>query len=63
MLAGELTPKVWTDKDGVARPVLDVLAHAVLSAYSVARKRKAVREPDPRAAWLPFNDELPPGAA
>jgi single-stranded DNA-binding protein len=43
-LAGELTPKVWTDKNGEARPVLDLLAHAVLTPYHVQRKRQAVRD-------------------
>jgi hypothetical protein len=42
-LAGELTPKVWTDKDGTARPSLDLLAHGVLTEYHVSRKRQAVK--------------------
>lgn len=42
-LSGALTPKVWTDKQGNARPALDLIAHAVLTAYHVTRKRKAVR--------------------
>ncbi|MBC3884143.1 single-stranded DNA-binding protein [Undibacterium griseum] len=29
-LSGALTPKVWTDKQGKVRPVLDMLAHAIL---------------------------------
>ncbi|MEA2980274.1 MAG: hypothetical protein QOF09_2097 [Alphaproteobacteria bacterium] len=41
-LAGTLTPKVWTDKNGATRPALDMVAHAVLTAYHVERKRKAV---------------------
>ena len=41
-IAGELTPKVWTDKAGVARPSLDLIAHAVLTEYHVMRKRKAL---------------------
>jgi single-stranded DNA-binding protein len=41
-LSGELTPKVWTDKEGVARPSLDLLAHAVLTEYHVTRKRQAM---------------------
>lgn len=66
-LAGELTPKVWTDKEGNARPSLDLLAHGVLTPYHVARKRKVTREPtDPHqgkpAGALPFDDDLP-GAA
>lgn len=41
-LAGELTPKVWTDKDGNARPSLDMKAHALLTPYHVQRKRQAM---------------------
>jgi single-stranded DNA-binding protein len=43
-LSGELTPKVWVDKNGDARPSLDLVAHAVLTAYHVTRKRQAARE-------------------
>lgn len=32
-LAGALTPKVWTDKQGNPRPSLDLIAHQVLSAH------------------------------
>jgi single-stranded DNA-binding protein len=43
-LAGELTPKVWTDQNGEARlPSLDLVAHAVLTAYHVTRKRQALK--------------------
>lgn len=46
-LSGSLTPKVWEAKEG-ARPVLDMVAHGVLTAYHVSRKRKAIQgEPDP----------------
>ena len=41
-LAGSLTPKAWTDREGVVRPALDMVASQVLTAYHVARKRKAV---------------------
>lgn len=40
-IAGTLTPKVWIDGNGEARPSLDVVAHAVLTAYQVKRKREA----------------------
>lgn len=30
-LAGALSPKVWTDKQGIARPSLDLIAQRVLS--------------------------------
>lgn len=45
-LAGELTPKVWQPRNGgEARPTLDMIAHAVLSAYHITRKRKASEAP------------------
>ena len=49
-LAGALTPKVWTDKDGNARPALDMVVHQVLSAYHVTRKRAAMQEGQAQAA-------------
>ena len=61
-LAGELTPKVYSPQNGEPRPSLDLLAHAVLTEYAVARKRKAVQ--GARSGHdLPFNDDLPRGAA
>jgi len=41
-LSGALTPKIWTDREGNARPALDLVAHQVLTAYHVTRKRKAM---------------------
>lgn len=41
-LAGTLTPRVWVDKEGESRPALDMVASAVLTAYHVNKKRKAV---------------------
>lgn len=32
-LSGGLTPKVWTDKQGIVRPSLDMIAVRVLTAY------------------------------
>ena len=46
-LSGTLTPKVWTDRHGDAKPALDMTAHAVLTAYHVTRKRKAVQDDGP----------------
>jgi single-stranded DNA-binding protein len=40
-LAGTLTPKVWTDREGQARPALDMVASQVLTAYQVKRRREA----------------------
>ncbi|PMS19141.1 single-stranded DNA-binding protein [Trinickia dabaoshanensis] len=41
-LAGTLTPKVWTDKHGDAKTALDMVAHGVLSAYHVRKRREAI---------------------
>jgi single-stranded DNA-binding protein len=43
-VSGELTPKAWLDKSGEARPSLDLVAHAILTAYHVTRKRQAVND-------------------
>ena len=57
-LSGTLTPKVWTDKNGEARPALDMVTHAVLTAYHVKRKRKAVQRPAEAAGGDGFDDPL-----
>jgi single-stranded DNA-binding protein len=46
-LAGALTPKVWTDKQGNTRPALDLVATQVLTAYHAARKQQALQTPPP----------------
>ena len=51
-LAGSLTPKVWTDREGNTRPAVDLVAHQVLTAYHVTHTRKAVQNTD--------GDETPP---
>jgi hypothetical protein len=43
-LAGTLTPKAWMDRHGEAKPALDMTVHAVMTAYHVQRKRKAVAD-------------------
>lgn len=60
-LAGTITPKVWIDREGEARPSLDMVAHACLSAYHVTRKRNAMKAPsEPHTdAGRPFDDPLP----
>ncbi|MGV3725619.1 single-stranded DNA-binding protein [Hydrogenophaga sp.] len=37
-LAGGLTPKVWTDKQGIVRPSLDMVANRVLTAHHAGHK-------------------------
>jgi single-stranded DNA-binding protein len=41
-LTGALTPKVWTDKNGLVKPALDMVAHGLLTAYHVRSKRQTV---------------------
>lgn len=43
-LSGALTPKVWADKTGTAKPALDLVAHSITSAYHVVRKREAMQQ-------------------
>jgi single-stranded DNA-binding protein len=40
-LAGTLKAGAWTDRDGNARPSLDLVAAQVLTVYGLAKKRKA----------------------
>lgn len=58
-LAGTLTPRVWTDKQGNTRPSLDMVAHQVMSAYHVHRKRRAM-EGDLPATDHPHGEDFPP---
>jgi hypothetical protein len=44
-LAGALTPKVWTDKQGVARPSLDLIAARVMSVHDASRQPAAGESP------------------
>lgn len=37
-LSGALTPKVWTDKQGMTRPSLDLVATHVLTAHHASHK-------------------------
>lgn len=40
-LAGSLTPKAWTDRDGNARPSLDMVASQVMTLYGLKKRREA----------------------
>jgi hypothetical protein len=59
-LAGNLAPKVCTDREGHHRPAVDLVAHQVLTAYHVTRKRKGVQKPvDQHQGQRPeFDDSL-----
>ncbi len=43
-LSGTLTPKVWTDLDGAAKPALGLVAHSLTTVYHVSRKLQSARE-------------------
>jgi single-stranded DNA-binding protein len=45
-VAGTLTVGAFMHKDGTPRPALDLVAHLVLTAYHLGRKRKAMLPPD-----------------
>lgn len=52
-VAGALTPKVWTDKQGNTRPALDMVASQVLTVYHVDRKRAATHGNTSRQTGTP----------
>lgn len=58
-LAGSLKVGIWQAQDGTARPSLDLTVSAVLSAYSVAKRRKAA-QPDQEGR---HQDQRPSDAA
>jgi single-stranded DNA-binding protein len=58
-IAGELTVGTYTAKDGTVRPSLDLMAHVVLSAYHVARKRRAVAGDSAEQDHEPHASEAP----
>jgi hypothetical protein len=45
-LSGALTPKVWTDKQGIARPSLDLVAVQVMTAQDARQQSVASDEAD-----------------
>lgn len=45
-VSGALKVGVWTANDGTTKPSLDMTVGAVLSAYSVAKKRRAMQPAD-----------------
>ena len=58
-LAGELATSIYTGKDGAPRINLDLTAHAVLTAYHVTRKRRAV-QPQGQPQGQPQDNAPPP---
>lgn len=58
-LSGALSVKVWTDRNGEAKPSVDLVAHAALTAYHVTRKRQAVSKPAASEAGRAEADDFP----
>jgi single-stranded DNA-binding protein len=53
-LSGSLKPGIWTDREGVSRPSLDLVASQVLTTYGLTKKRAAVaRAGEPPASNSP----------
>ena len=49
-LAGTLKPGAWTDREGNARPSLDMVAAQVLTVYALKKKREASGQAAARTA-------------
>lgn len=63
-LSGTLKPGVWTDREGNARPSVDMVAAQVLTVYALKKKREAVERAGAQAPnRQPREDDFdPPGA-
>ncbi len=61
-VAGSITPKVWTDREGNTRAALDMVAAQVLTAYHVSRKRQSVEASSHNPSATPGSRPLDDGA-
>ena len=60
-LAGTLKPGVWTDREGNARPSLDLVAAQVLTVYGLKKKRDAIAQAGERPPHkAPPGDDFAP---
>jgi len=57
-LTGTVNPKPWLDREGTPRVALDMTVSAVLTAYTVKKKRAALAPEKPRQAYLPDDEWL-----
>jgi single-stranded DNA-binding protein len=56
-LSGSLKTGIWTDREGVARPSLDLVASQVLTAYGLTKKRAAIaKATEPPASSAPHRE-------
>lgn len=69
-LAGELKVSTWTDKNGVTRPSLDLVASKALTQYHLTKRRRTMqaehdggqqRQPYRRGDYAPDPGELDDG--
>ena len=58
VLAGTLKPGAWTDREGNARPSVDMVAAQVLTVYGLKKKRAGSEQ----AAALPRADKQAPAS-
>ena len=56
-VTGPLKVGVWQDKTGAHRPSIDLVAHQVLTAYAVTKKRTAMHQSAPAPAHGRRRDE------
>jgi single-stranded DNA-binding protein len=52
-LAGTLKPGMWTDREGIARVSLDIVAAQVLTVYGLKKKREAAKATEPQQGCAP----------
>lgn len=60
-LAGTLSVKAWTDREGNARPNLNLIANRVLTVHHAKRKRDAVQQSDRSRPSMSGDDDLVDG--
>lgn len=51
-LSGTVSLSAYTDKDGQAKPGMDMIAHALLTVYHVKHKRDAMQASPPQQSGL-----------
>jgi single-stranded DNA-binding protein len=65
-VSGEIKVSTYVAKDGSTKPSIDIVAHEILSAYHITKRRKAVAKDDQapagtaaHAAPADFDDPIP----
>ena len=57
-IAGVLSARAWTDRDGVALPTLDLIADQVLTVHHAKHKREVLRHSERSEAGAPAGAAL-----